>query len=160
MTQPATYPVGNEGTKRQIALSIGLVLLSCLCFTTGMTLAKTVSPSVSSTMILFFRCLFGFVLFLPAVFKQGAAHLRTRRPLLHLVRVFLSCGATFCTYAAYRKIPLATASSIGYTGPLFTTLMAAFLLKERISFKISEVPPPMGPKRLSRNKRASGYSSM
>ena len=39
------------------------------------------------------------------------------------------------TFNVYRSLPIATASAIGFTGPLFTTLFAHFFLKEVLTYK-------------------------
>jgi drug/metabolite transporter (DMT)-like permease len=98
-----------------------------------MVLAKQLSKDVPSLMVLFLRCLFGVLFLLPYAAKTGWRELRPCKPSWHLLRTLFSCTAIFCTYYAYRTIPLATASAIGYSSPLFTALLAWMLLKERVT---------------------------
>ena len=118
-----------------ILISVGFVLLASLCFTTGVTLVKMVSTEAASVMILFLRCFFGFTLFLPFALRKGTKNLKTTRLPLHMLRVLFIGGSLVCTYYVYRHLPIATASAIGFTGPLFTTLFAYFFLKEHLHFK-------------------------
>ncbi|AIL12552.1 hypothetical protein IM40_01895 [Candidatus Paracaedimonas acanthamoebae] len=119
----------------KVVLSICLMILWALSFTVAMSFAKIVRGEIPSLMILFLRCFFGFLFFSPFVIKEGISGLRTRRPFLHGIRVILTCTAMFCTYYAYRHLPLATASAIGFTSPLFTTIFSFLFFKEKISYK-------------------------
>ncbi|MES2252760.1 MAG: DMT family transporter [Pseudomonadota bacterium] len=110
-------------------------LSGSLCFTAAMSLAKLLDPNVKSTVLVFFRCLFGLIFFLPFLFKAGVSNLKTQRPLLHVLRVLFTCSAIACTYYGYRNLPLAVAISIGFTAPLMTTVLAIVFLKETITFK-------------------------
>ncbi|MEB3702597.1 DMT family transporter [Candidatus Bealeia paramacronuclearis] len=106
-----------------------------LLFSTAMAFSKTLHPDVHSLVILFMRCLFGFMIFSPFALKMGLAAFKTNRPLLHLLRVCFMCSAMACTYYAYRNLPLATATSIGMTGPLFTTMLAMLILRDNVSLQ-------------------------
>lgn len=110
------------------------MLLWALSFSTAMAFAKTLSPEVDSVMVLFMRYFFGLVFFSPFIIKAGVKGFVTSRPLLHLMRVTALGVAVGCTYFAYRNLPLALATSIGMTGPLFTTVLAMLLLKDNVSF--------------------------
>jgi drug/metabolite transporter (DMT)-like permease len=110
------------------------MLLWALSFSTAMAFAKTLSPEIDSVMVLFMRYFFGLIFFSPFIIKAGAKGFVTSRPLLHLIRVITLGIAVGCTYFAYRNLPLALATSIGMTGPLFTTVLAMLLLKDNVSF--------------------------
>jgi drug/metabolite transporter (DMT)-like permease len=110
------------------------MLLWALTFSTAMAFAKTLSPEVDSVIVLFMRYFFGLVFFSPFIIQAGTKGFVTSRPLLHLIRVTTLGIAVACTYFAYRNLPLALATSIGMTGPLFVTVLAILLLKDRVSF--------------------------
>lgn len=109
------------------------MLLWALSFSAAMACAKTLSPDISSVILLFMRYFFGLIFFSPFVVKAGIKGFKTSRPVLHIVRVICVGAAMGCTYYAYRNLPLALATSIGMTGPLFTTVLAVLLLKESVS---------------------------
>lgn len=109
------------------------MLLWALSFSSAMAFAKTLSPQVDSIVILFMRYFFGLLLFSPFVFQAGIKGFLTSRPLLHMTRVLCVGAAMGCTYYAYRNLPLALATSIGMTGPLFTTIFSMILLKDPVS---------------------------
>ena len=115
----------------------GMVWSLCgsICFTTAMSCAKLLDPSVKGAVLVFFRCFFGLIFFLPFLFKEGFGNLKTKRPLLHILRVLFTCSAIACTYYGYRNLPLAMATSLGFTAPLMTTALAILVLKEVVTIK-------------------------
>jgi drug/metabolite transporter (DMT)-like permease len=59
------------------------------------------------------------------------------QPLLLMMRALMIGIAVFLTYCAYRYLSLPIATSLGMTGPLITTLLSVFFLKEQLSvFKV------------------------
>ncbi len=114
-------------------IGASFMLLWALSFSTAMAVAKTLSPGIDSVVLLFMRFFFGFLFFSPFIAKAGIKGFTTSRPLLHLSRVILISLAVACTYYAYRNLPLALATSIGMTGPLFTTVFAMIILKDNVS---------------------------
>lgn len=110
------------------------MLLWALSFSTAMAFAKTLSSEVDSVVVLFMRYFFGLIFFSPFIMKAGVRGFITSRPLLHITRVITLGTTVGCTYFAYRNLPLALATSIGMTGPLFTTVLAMILLKDDVSF--------------------------
>lgn len=110
------------------------MLLWALSFSAAMAFAKSLSPEVDSIMVLFMRYFFGLVFFSPFILQSGIKSFATSRPFLHFLRVIGVVAAMGCTYYAYRHLPLALATSIGMTGPLFTTVISYILLKDNVSF--------------------------
>ena len=102
----------------------------------SMSINKHLSHSIPIPLVLFFRTLFGLLFFLPFFIKEkGYLQLKTQRPSLQAVRIALVIASMCCTYFAYRHLPLAQATSLGFTGPLVTTLFTALFLKEHINVK-------------------------
>lgn len=60
----------------------------------------------------------------------GFASLRTRRIGAHVVRMALGVTAMGLNFLAVALLPLAEATAIGFTVPLFSTILAALLLGE------------------------------
>lgn len=114
-------------------VGVSFMLMWALSISTAMALAKTLSPEVDNVILLFMRYFFGLVFFSPFILQAGFKGFVTSRPLLHFIRVVCVGAATTCTYYAYRHLPLALATSIGMTGPLFTTVLSMMLLKDSVS---------------------------
>lgn len=122
----------TEGVSPKL-VGAAFMLLWALSFSSAMAFAKTLSPEVDSIIVLFMRYFFGLIFFSPFVFQAGFKGFITSRPILHVTRVLCVGAAMGCTYYAYRNLPLALATSIGMTGPLFTTVLAMALLKDSVS---------------------------
>lgn len=114
-------------------IGAAFMLLWALAFSLAMATAKTLSPEVDTLILLFMRYFFGLVFFSPFLMRSELKDFKTSRPLLHLTRIICVGAAMGCTYYAYRNLPLALATSIGMTGPLFTTMLSMMLLKDSVS---------------------------
>jgi drug/metabolite transporter (DMT)-like permease len=83
--------------------------------------------------VAFFRSLFAFLtvalLILP---RHGWGVLRTRRYREHLQRGLSQFGSMTCMMLAFSMLPLASAIAIGFSAPLFTTLLSIMVLKEKV----------------------------
>jgi len=122
----------TEGISPKL-VGAAFMLLWALSFSCAMIFAKTLPREVDSSVILFMRYLFGLMFFSPFVYQAGFKGFVTSRPILHMTRVLCVGAAMWCTYYAYRNLDLALATSIGMTGPLFTTVLSMLLLKDSIS---------------------------
>ncbi|MEM1399964.1 MAG: DMT family transporter [Pseudomonadota bacterium] len=127
-------------TGRWLALSdqsraVCLVLLGGLGFSIMAAMAKSLGEHLDSFQIAFFRALVGFLVLLPMVMKAGAHSLRTSVPHLHAVRVLAGTCAMMCGFYALTHLPLATATALTFTKPLFMIFVAIILLGETVRWR-------------------------
>ncbi len=115
---------------RKKAILLGI--LGGFFFVCAVSFSRKVSPQVSSWTLVFFRSIFSLLFFLPFFWKNRALLQNPSQKKFHLIRVLLANVSIACTYYTYRNIPMATSACVGYTGPLFTCILALFLLKERL----------------------------
>lgn len=88
--------------------------------------------------LLFFRNVIGLAIMLPWVFKMargGARALVSRIPILQATRTAFSYVAMLSWFFAVMLIPLSDAVALHFTLPLFTTIGAALILKERLDLQ-------------------------
>jgi drug/metabolite transporter (DMT)-like permease len=111
------------------------MLLWALAFSTAMAFAKTLDPETPSLVIVFLRCLFGLMFFMPIAVINKHTSFKTKRPILHMMRIVFVCSSMACTYYAYRHLPLGLATSLGMTAPLITTMLAILILGDNVSWK-------------------------
>ena len=111
------------------------MIVSTLCFSLSLLAIKKISGDLPPAVVVFFRCLFGFVIFLPFLIKHGFGIYRTKRPMAHMVRVVLSVVSMIAAYYAYAHLPLATAVSLTFTRPLFMIVLAILILGERVRWR-------------------------
>ena len=81
--------------------------------------------------IVFFRCFVSMVLCFQIIFKEKADWKGSNRTLL-LARGIFGTIAVYTFFVTLHNIPLGTAVTIQYLSPIFTTIIAIFLLKEKV----------------------------
>jgi drug/metabolite transporter (DMT)-like permease len=115
-------------------LGIILKVLSAAMMTGMLALVKFLSQTVPTGEIVFARSFFGLVPILVVMIYQGelVSGLRTKRPMGHLRRAVIGCTGMFLWFGALDRMPLPDATAIGYAAPLFTVILAYFLLGETI----------------------------
>ena len=94
---------------------------------------RHLAPEIHTFEIVFFRNLFGFLWFLPWLLRSGPAALATRRFGTHAMRALLNTASLMAYFAALGMIPLADATALNLTIPLFVAVGAILFLGERVS---------------------------
>jgi drug/metabolite transporter (DMT)-like permease len=83
--------------------------------------------------VLFSRVFVSLVLFAGfALATAGTAVFRTRRPGAHLLRSMSQCTSQTLLLIAFSMMPLASATAINFSAPLFATLASLYFLKEPV----------------------------
>ena len=96
---------------------------------------RFISAEIHPFEITFFRNLFGLIVLLPWFVVHGLQILRTRRIGLHLVRATSNVVAMMMFFMALSMTPLALVQALGFTAPLFATVLAIFILGERVRLR-------------------------
>lgn len=116
--------------------SVVMALAAAACVAGVAALVKwTAARGVPVMEILFFRNLFAFLplaVWLSCTGGWGA--LRTARPLGHLARSAIGIGGTICAFSAVAVLPLAEATGLSFTAPLFMAALSALVLGERVGW--------------------------
>ena len=89
-------------------------------------------PHIPPMEIVFFRCFISFLITYYLLKRKGNNILGTNRSLLMMRGIFGTIGL-YCYFVILQEIPLATASTLIYFTPLFTSLVGVFLLREKMS---------------------------
>lgn len=108
------------------------VLLTALTMGVQAALVRLLGEAIDSMQIIFLRGLFGLVLIIPLFLRPGVIRLRTSRLPLHLARAIVGVLSMACGFYAFANMPLAEATAITFTMPLFMTVLAALLLNELV----------------------------
>jgi drug/metabolite transporter (DMT)-like permease len=117
------------------ATGIFLVVVASAFFACMHASVRYVSSDMHPWEIGFFRNLFGFLVFAPVMLRSGITLLRTQRLALHVARGSLNGVSMLCWFTALALMPLADATSVSLTGPLFVTLGAIFFLGEKVRIR-------------------------
>jgi drug/metabolite transporter (DMT)-like permease len=106
------------------------VLFSGLLFTVMAAMVKTLGARLDSFQVAFFRALFGLMAVLPFLWGSRIGRLRTRRPIMHVVRGLMGVSAMLCGFYAITHLSLADATALSFTRPLFLVVLSVFFLGE------------------------------
>jgi drug/metabolite transporter (DMT)-like permease len=96
-------------------------------------IVKHLSAEIDIYVLLFWRYFLALALFVPWLLRAGAGALQTRRLGLHLGRAALMVIHGGTLLVAILMIPLGEATALIFMAPLFATMLAALLLRERVS---------------------------
>lgn len=91
---------------------------------------KYLGPAIPTPQVVLFRTFFGLLALVPFILANPREALAIRRPGLHLLRALLGLLAMSANFWTVAVLPLATATSLFYTKPLFMPLLAALFLGE------------------------------
>ena len=103
-----------------------------LSFSTMAVAVRELRP-MGAFEILFWRTAIAFVIVAALLPRAGLASVRTRRFGLHLLRNAVHFGGQYCWVYAIGALSLATVFAIEFTMPVWTALLAAVLLGERLT---------------------------
>ena len=106
-----------------------------LFFSVAAVIIKTVGQDLPTPMIVFFRCLFGLMVVVPMLLREGPEVLKIQKPWWHAARVMFALVGMSAGFYAVTQLELATAVSLGYTRPLFMILLAVLFLGEVIRWR-------------------------
>ena len=114
--------------------ALGLRLLATMVLATlVMTVKYTVEAGVAFPEVLFWRQVPSVVLILTWLMLRGEVHrLKTTRLPDHARRAVLGMTGMFFTFGAPVLLPLAVATTFGFTTPVFAVILSALLLKEQV----------------------------
>jgi drug/metabolite transporter (DMT)-like permease len=85
--------------------------------------------------VAFFRCLFGLVFILPWIVRSGPLLLRSRNRGFFLLRAGVGLVSMATWFYGITVVPLATATAVNFTAPLFATVAAALVLHEDVRLR-------------------------
>ncbi len=106
------------------------MFLSTLSFALANVLVKQVAH-IPAMEVVFFRCAVATSFCLYGLHRAGADWKGSNRTLL-LLRGIFGTTALYLFFTTVQNIPLASAMTIQYLSPIFTTIIAIFILKEGV----------------------------
>ena len=111
-------------------LAIGATLFGSLMGSGVKYLSEDLHPII----ICFYRCLMGLILITPFMAKNNFKALKTDRMKLQIFRALINIISMVCWFSAIGMMHFEKATALGFTTPLFTTILAVLVLGEVIRF--------------------------
>jgi drug/metabolite transporter (DMT)-like permease len=115
-------------------LVVILSLISTLTAAIMVSGIKILSNDLNPFILAFYRCFFGVIIILPFLFFQKFSDLKTKNIKLQFLRCSINIYSMISWFIAIGTLQLEKAAAIGFTTPLFTTLLAIIFLGEVIRF--------------------------
>lgn len=123
-----TAPVVSQPPKR--FHGIAWMIASICLFTGSLMIVRGLADEIHVFEMVFFRALFGIAIMLPWLGRAGIGALKTKRLPLYGLRSTLAAANLVLMFYAVALMPVADVTAILFTRPMFTTLLAVYLLGE------------------------------
>lgn len=115
------------------SLAILFVLIGVFAISVNDMLIKQLSGGYPLHEIIFLRSTIGVLFSIVLIRMEGGWHiLKTKRPLLHILRGVLIVIANMSYFLALAALPLADATALFFAAPLFITVLSIPVLGERV----------------------------
>lgn len=129
MTKPGDQMFGLPRT----LVAIMAMVTGAACLAGNHALVRSVADEVGALETSALRFLWAVPLMLPWLIRSRGRMLRTRRHGLHFLAGVTTVASTLFLFSGLALLPLAFATSLSFTAPLFATVMAVLLLSERVT---------------------------
>ena len=116
-------------------IAISLMVISGLFFVFMHSAVKYLSKEVHIFEIAFFRCALVIFVLAPIILQQGKSVFITGQPKIQFLRITTNSVAMLCFFYGISSTPLAQLTTLGFTVPIFTTILAVVFMKEKIRFR-------------------------
>lgn len=93
---------------------------------------KFTGQNLAVAQVVFMRFFFATLSMLPVMFASGLDSFKTNRVPLHIARSALLAGGIYGYVQGLSIAPMAVVTTLNFTIPLFTLVLAALLLKEKV----------------------------
>lgn len=127
-THPRTLIIG------QSLRGILLMLASTALITTMVVGVRWLAEEMHAFEIALFRNLFGLLALTPLLLRSGPTLLRTQRLGMLSLRAILNSISMLLFFLAITLVPIAKIAAFGFTTPLFVTVLAVLILRERLGW--------------------------
>lgn len=125
-------PAASSATPSQSAHGAVFMLASGAAFALMMALVRKVSSEIHPFEAAFFRNALGLVFLAPWLMASGIGVLHGGRFPIHLLRAGFGLCAMLLLFTALSRLPLAEVTALTFTAPLFATIGAALILREKV----------------------------
>jgi drug/metabolite transporter (DMT)-like permease len=120
-----------QSALKGILFMLGATLLAAVMNSAARHVSQTVHPFE----LVFFRNLFAFAFVLPMLWRFGFGALRTNRPWMHAGRASLNVVNMMIWFTAVSLAPLAEVVALGFTAPIFATILGVLIIKEVVGIR-------------------------
>lgn len=114
-------------------VAILAMLAGAACLAGNHSLVRFVADEVGALETSALRFLWAVPLMLPWLIRSRGQVLKTNRHGMHFLAALTTVASTLFLFAGLALLPLAFATSLSFSAPLFAAVMAILILKERVN---------------------------
>jgi drug/metabolite transporter (DMT)-like permease len=104
-------------------------------FTSTSAMIRLLSAEIESVQTAFFRAAISVILLLPMIAAGRVKPWRSKRIVGHFWRTAMGTGSMVLGFYAVSMLPLADATAIAFSQPLFSVVVAALVLGEKVRWR-------------------------
>jgi drug/metabolite transporter (DMT)-like permease len=124
-----SIPSSVAGLPAPVRAALWMVAAST-AFAVMIILIRQLTATFDPLQVVFFRNIFGLIAMLPWIAGHGLGALRTQRLGLHALRATMGIVSMICWFTALSLMPLARATALSFTAPIFASVLAMIFLGE------------------------------
>ena len=113
-----------------VVRALSFMLLATVLLASMHVLVRYISADLHPFVVVFFRNLFGLVVLVPLLVKNGISSLSTKQPGMYALRIAIGLCAMLSWFYALSKVPVANATALSFSSTIFATLSAWLFLRE------------------------------
>ena len=133
MSQTAASDTGVDRRPENLRLGAFLTTAAFFCVALVGTLAKVSGQYTSTGVLLLFQNLICLLFVSPVALRGGWSSLRTHKIGLHVLRAAMGTACWYALFFAITQIPLANATLLTYSAPLWMPLIAWAVSRRRVA---------------------------
>jgi drug/metabolite transporter (DMT)-like permease len=104
-------------------------------FTSTSVMIRLLSAQIESVQTAFFRAAISVILLLPMIAAGHVKPWQSKRLAGHFWRTFMGTSSMVLGFYAVSMLPLADATAIAFSQPLFSVLVAALIAGEKVRWR-------------------------
>ena len=133
MTDHQDQPGGGVFSASGNIQGMAWIVMASAVFAVNFTLIRKLGAEIHAFELVFFRNLFGFIFLIPFLIRAGRSGLMPSRPGLMALRGLMQTFALLFWYWTLIVTPLAMAVSLSLLEPIFASIIAILVLREKSS---------------------------
>lgn len=133
MGEGQSSSAGTGHGPERLVLGALLTTSAFFCVALVGAFAKVSSQYTSTGVLLLFQNVISLLFILPVALRGGRSTLRTSKFGLHLLRAVTGTACWYALFFAITQIPLANATVLTYSAPLWMPLVAWVVTRQRVS---------------------------
>jgi drug/metabolite transporter (DMT)-like permease len=133
MNEMKAFATGTGHRPENLVVAAALTTAAFFCVALVATIAKVAGQHTSTGVLLLFQNVLCLVLMVPVALRGGLPLMKTDKIGLHILRAVAGTACWYALFVAIKLIPLANATLLTYSAPLWMPLIAWVVTRQRVA---------------------------